>query len=368
MRLGDVLNGYEITTKPTNAGGGMSQWAFARKDGAEYFVKMFLAPKFPLDDGPGSPTAKANKRARALAFERRHLEIARRLDSREPGGGNLVVAREFFRVEATYVKIMDRVVAAELPPAHELTAHQVQVILRSLAFSLRLLHRQQVVHADIKPDNVMLERTGADLFVAKVIDFDEAYVVGEPPSPLDIVGDPSYYSPELLRYIKGDERLPADALTTASDMFSVGLFLVAFLTGSQVGFDRSVAKYPAEALLAGLPFDLGVTPDALVPLVTRMLSAVPAHRPTIQDLIDLLAEVPAEALVPRVAPPAPVSTKAPGVRPAAPGTAPTRPHRPGDTAPIPIVRPGPPAVAPAAAGGLRSTMGRRSAPTGETSR
>ena len=69
LRLGDQLNGYEVITDPTNAGGGMSQWAFAKKDSGEYFLKMFLAPKYPLDDGPGSEAAKARKRATCIAFE-----------------------------------------------------------------------------------------------------------------------------------------------------------------------------------------------------------------------------------------------------------------------------------------------------------
>ena len=38
MRLGDTLNGYTVITQPTNVGGGMSQWAFARKDDRDYFV------------------------------------------------------------------------------------------------------------------------------------------------------------------------------------------------------------------------------------------------------------------------------------------------------------------------------------------
>jgi serine/threonine protein kinase len=298
MREGDILNGYEIVTRPTNAGGGMSQWAFARKNGTEYFLKMFLAPKFPLEEWPGSEEARTRKRATAIAFERRHLEIARRLDPNLVGGGNLVVPHEFFRVESTYVKVMEKVDAAHLPPVNLLAPHQLLVLLRSLAFSVRVLHHQQVVHGDIKPDNVMVERGSGDLYVSKLIDFDEAYVVGHPPPPEEIVGDPSFYSPELLRYIKRDERLPANALSTASDMFSLGLFLHVFLTGDQPGFDRSAVNYPAEALLSLLPLDTSAAPAVIRPLITDLLSLVPPWRPSIDDVIGFLAEVDAERLVP----------------------------------------------------------------------
>lgn len=290
MQVGEVLNGYQITTPPTNAGGGMSQWSFAEKEGREYFFKMFLAPKFPLDEGPGSAKAKARKRATCLAFEERHLEIAQRLKRAAPGSGNLVVPRDFFRVDATYVKVMDRVVAIDEPKVPEMTARQRLVLLRSLAYSLKLLHAEQVVHGDLKPDNVLVQEAGPGLYAAMLIDFDEGYVVGKPPSPEHIVGDPIYYSPELLRYIKQDERLPDDALSTASDMFSFGLLLHWFLTGSGPGFDRDEATYPAEALLMRQSLDVSAAPPAVRDLLARLLDIVPSSRPSIGDVIDFLSE------------------------------------------------------------------------------
>jgi serine/threonine protein kinase len=378
VRLGDRLNGYEIVTEPTNAGGGMSQWAFARKDDVEYFLKMFLAPKYPLDDGPGSPAAKERKRAVCIAFEERHLEIAGRIDPEAPGGGNLVVAREFFRVESTYVKVMDTVIPAEVGEPHLLSGRQLLVILRSLAFSLRLLHAQQIVHGDLKPDNVMLQRAADELYTSKLIDFDEAYVVGRPPTPQQIVGDPSYYSPELLRYIKEDERLPSDALSTASDMFSLGLLISVLLTGEQPGFDRSSCNYPAEAILVGEMLDVSSVPVALGPIVAGMLRPVPAERPTIDDLIEVLTSLDAEALkggprpvadAPPPPPPVPepVSTPEPAPIPAPVATPPPRAAPTPSSAPSRPLPPPPPPLVPTPEGGagestLRSTMGRRSRP------
>ena len=57
MKKGDVLNGYVLTTDPQN-GGGHSEWAFAQKDGEQYFLKRFLHPAYPL------PTAQAARRPR----------------------------------------------------------------------------------------------------------------------------------------------------------------------------------------------------------------------------------------------------------------------------------------------------------------
>ncbi|MCB1038724.1 MAG: protein kinase [Acidimicrobiales bacterium] len=346
MKVGEVLNGYRISTAPTNNGGGMSQWSFAEKDGRQYFVKMFLAPKFPLPDGPGSETAKARKRDVCMKFERRHLEIASRLDPSEPGGGNLVIPCDFFRVDSTYVKVMERVEAEALPPANRLTGHQLVVILRTLMFSLRLLHDKNVVHADVKPDNVLLKRSTDDIYVSKLIDFDEAYVVGDPPLPEHIVGDPVYYAPELLRYIKQDETLPPDALATSADIFSLGLLVHTWLVGDVPGFDRSLAKYPAEALLGGQTLDVSAAPPAIRTLLARMVALRPFDRPTIREVIDFLADVDPNSLVPTSAP-------VERVRPALPDSSASVHGEPARGGP-----PVPPATGPRPAVGGSGSAGR----------
>lgn len=386
MQVGEVLNGYQITTPPTNVGGGMSQWSFAEKEGREYFFKMFLAPKFPLDEGPGSAKAKARKRATCLAFEERHLEIAERLQRAAPGSGNLVVPRDFFRVDATYVKVMDRVVAVDEPQVPAMTPRQRLVFLRSLAYSLKLLHAEQVVHGDLKPDNVLVQEAGPGLFAAMLIDFDEGYVVGKPPSSEHIVGDPIYYSPELLRYIKQDERLPDDALSTASDMFSFGLLLHWFLTGSGPSFDRTEATYPAEALLMRQTLDVTAAPPAVRDLLSRLLDIVPSNRPSIGDVIDFLGAATEDhlsgadvspvlsatlrasaakhlstALKTRSLPTTAdheASAAAPAA--AAPGPTTAEPAKAGASRPHSVSGPIPdPAATPTS--GLRSTMGKRGA-------
>ena len=187
---------------------------------------------------------------------------------------------------------------AELPAAEALTPHQLIVILRTLVFSLRLLHDKQVVHGDIKPDNVLVQRGGEDLLISKLIDFDEAYVAGQPPVSAQIVGDPGYYSPELLRYIKQDPATPSTCLGLPSDMFSLGLLLHSFLGREIPLFDRTLANYPAEAVLAGIPFDLGGAPPALRPILAGLLAPDPEARPDITAVIDFLAAVDPEALLP----------------------------------------------------------------------
>lgn len=94
-------------------------------------------------------------------------------------------------------------------------------IVFKCAVGLDYAHRNGVIHRDIKPRNVLLTESGevkiADFGVAMITQFDatETQLGG-------YVGSPLYMSPEQI----GDE-----ALTTSSDLFSLGVVMYEMLTG-----------------------------------------------------------------------------------------------------------------------------------------
>ncbi|TNE48716.1 MAG: serine/threonine protein kinase [Deltaproteobacteria bacterium] len=101
-------------------------------------------------------------------------------------------------------------------------------IFRQLCDAVSVAHRHNVVHRDLKPDNVFLVReAGTDIFV-KVLDFGIA-------KPLEntvhqsltqgILGTPSYLSPEQCRNQDVDHR---------SDIYSLGVILYELLTREQL--------------------------------------------------------------------------------------------------------------------------------------
>jgi serine/threonine protein phosphatase PrpC len=99
----------------------------------------------------------------------------------------------------------------------------VRGIVEQIAKGLRAFHRKEMLHQDLRPDNVMIDATGT----VKIIDFGSTRITGvveAEPSGLhdEILGTQQYTAPE---YFLGE---PA---TTRSDLFSLGVIAYQMLTG-----------------------------------------------------------------------------------------------------------------------------------------
>ncbi len=91
----------------------------------------------------------------------------------------------------------------------------------AIADALHSIHRQEVVHCDLKPDNVLLRPDGT----AVLIDFGFAHHARVPDLLAEqdrLAGSPPYVSPEQVLGIRGDAR---------SDLFALGAMLYELSTG-----------------------------------------------------------------------------------------------------------------------------------------
>ena len=314
MKAGDVINGYRILEDFRVVGAGLSKWTFAAKDGREYFLKEFLSPTWPNEHAPGSAQTRMRKRQRCAAFERHHRRIQEALAAVSGLGGNLIVTLDFFRWEAKYYKVTEKVEVAGLEPADvaALPFPDQLVLLKTVAHSLRILHDRGIVHGDLKPSNVLIKRTELG-YTTKLIDFDNAYLAGEPPPPEEIVGTMNYYAPELVGYIQETGTAAAE-LTQKADIFALGLIYTEYLTGTLPPFDPA-HQYAGVAARAGEVLRLPPTTLSapVVELVDRMLLTDPAARPTIAEIHSTLMgiRVPATTTAVLAGPPAPTAPSAP---------------------------------------------------------
>ncbi|MFO1066545.1 MAG: serine/threonine-protein kinase [Pirellulales bacterium] len=111
---------------------------------------------------------------------------------------------------------INSVIATFGPEQSRFKAGVAVAIVRDCLAALAALHREKIVHGDIKPSNIMLKRTGH----AKVIDIGSAFELEDLPSQRACT--PAYAAPEVLE---------GSCCTPRSDLASLGYVLIEMLAG-----------------------------------------------------------------------------------------------------------------------------------------
>lgn len=292
MRKGDIIGGYHILQDFIVAGG-MSKISFAKRGDTEYFIKEFLAPKYPIAGAPGSPTSIARRQKRCDEFEAHHKKLNDAIGSKCAFGGNLVYAVNFFRAETSYYKVTEKIDVASLSTkdVSKLPLNKILIILKTVTHSLKILHDLKIVHGDLKPDNILIKQTKTGAYTTKLIDFDNSYFSEEPPENTEeVVGTPEYYSPELATYIKtGETDEDRKTLTVQSDIFALGIIFTEYLTGEKPEIS-SKYNYSWEAISDSSTVNLkgGGRTVMLRELLLSMLQKEKNKRPSITDVFNRL--------------------------------------------------------------------------------
>lgn len=293
MKKGDVIQGYRIL-EDFRVAGGMSKVTFAERGGKEYFIKEFLSPKYPTPDSPGSEKIKAQKRKACCEFEEHHRKINDLIASRVSLGGNLVYAVSFFRNGTSYYKVNEKIdaIGLSLEQISKLDLNRIIIISNSVCQSLGILHDLNIVHGDLKPDNILIKKTSRSIYAGKLIDFDDSYFSGEPPTDRDsIVGTPEYYSPELAAYIMDeDNEIEGRTLTLASDIFTLGIIFCEYFSGEKPITGTSLPTWSAVAKGNPISFAKPLKSE-IETLLRSMLSLEAEDRPTVKKVQTALREI-----------------------------------------------------------------------------
>jgi len=108
-----------------------------------------------------------------------------------------------------------------------LPVHEALDLFIGVCDGLACAHKNGILHRDLKPSNIMLERQESGNFIAKLVDFGIAKLLEADVAPNltrtgEIVGSPTYMSPEQAQVKELDER---------SDLYSLGCVMYETLTG-----------------------------------------------------------------------------------------------------------------------------------------
>ena len=169
--------------------------------------------------------------------------------------------------------VMQLVEGDDLSARGALASDTVARIGAAVAGALAFVHEAGVIHRDVKPANILLPASGpqpallADFGIARLVDSAALTSTGT------IIGTASYLSPEQAR---------GETLTTATDVYSLGLVLLEALTGVRAfpgtSVETVVARLSADPVI---PAELG---DSWTTLLASMLDREPAARPPAQQV------------------------------------------------------------------------------------
>ncbi|MFJ7998388.1 protein kinase [Streptomyces sp. NPDC096310] len=179
----------------------------------------------------------------------------------------------------TYIE--GQTLAQRIATQGPLDGAELKMLAIGLAEALRDIHRVGVVHRDLKPSNVVLSPEGPrviDFGISRAVDQQTLTMTGR------VIGTPPFMSPEQLQAPRG--------VGPRSDVFSLGTLLVYAATGHGP-FDADSPYLTAYQVVHEEP-SLDAVPEALRTVVESCLAKEPEGRPSADELLVLLRDLPTD--------------------------------------------------------------------------
>lgn len=266
LSAGDMLCGrYRIVERLGTGGFGAVLAAQDTETDRRVAIKILHA-----DADSRDPVALARMRQEAEILEAiEHPNIVEVFDVGESDHG------EFIVMELLEGRPLDELLESEGPAEPD----RVIPITRQLLSALAAAHDKQVLHRDLKPDNIVLI-DGEDGETAKLVDFGIAkareLLDDDPDEGITLVktraggfvGTPRYCAPEMA---VGDPAGPN------ADLFSLGLVLSEWLTG-EPRIEAEKQNAVLSILIQPEPLDVSDCPGKWQPWLSKMIAKDPIDR------------------------------------------------------------------------------------------
>jgi serine/threonine protein kinase/tetratricopeptide (TPR) repeat protein len=213
--VGQSLGAWRITDVIGRGGMGVVY----RAERADDAFQREAAIKVVGSGGDVAPILDRFRLERATLAALDHPNIARLMDGGTTPGGQPYFVMELVDGGVPVDRYCDD---------HHLSIDRRLDLFRTICSGVQYAHERLIVHRDIKPDNILVARDGTP----KLLDFGVAKIVSEDAPPVDDTPGmaatwlmtPDYASPE---------QVAGATITTASDVYSLGVLLHVLLTGTR---------------------------------------------------------------------------------------------------------------------------------------
>jgi len=207
--------------------GGMGTVYLAARDDDQYQKRVAIKVVRGLDS---AEVVRHLRRERQILAGLEHPNIARLLD-----GGTTEDGLPYLVMQHVEGQPIDR-----FCDERKLTVRERLQLFQGVCAAVQHAHRNLVVHRDIKPANILVTADGVprllDFGIAKLLNPE---IAGEVPTATGLAMTPDYASPEQAR---------GGPITTATDVYSLGVVLYELLTGHRPY--RVKSREPLEVLKA----------------------------------------------------------------------------------------------------------------------
>jgi serine/threonine protein kinase len=184
-----------------------------------------------------------------------------------------------WRVKKVHL-LIELVQGKTLDQTPRLTVPRLVQVFEKIAQGLMHMHRRKVLHADLKPNNVMISKAGA----VKIIDFGLAWIKDEPKERVQ--GTPEYMAPEQAR--DGTVSEQTDIYNLGATMYRMTTWQLPPSTVAPPGTPAFDAKL-FQKLLRPVAELSPTAPAELCDLIHRCLAFHPKKRPErVKDIVEEL--------------------------------------------------------------------------------
>jgi non-specific serine/threonine protein kinase/serine/threonine-protein kinase len=234
--------------------GGMGAVYLGQRDDGQFDQRVAI--KLMTGSMPAAEMLSRFQSERQILARLEHPNIARLLDGGVNSEGSPYIAMEF----------VGGVPICEYADSRTLSIDERLALFRTVCSAVHFAHQNLVVHRDLKPANILITADGVpkllDFGIAKILS-GQAVESAEPATlPLMKAMTPDYASPEQVRGL---------AITTASDIYSLGVLLYELLAGSK---PYQLTGRSLDAIVHTVCVEEPARPSSINPKVSADLDAI----------------------------------------------------------------------------------------------